>query len=196
MLSIDWVPVKLRRGTTCGATLYQRSILWGCYTALMGQLHCIVGIHMHQRLQNCSADARKQFCSVRAYALQRVALTVIRSLAGRREYHYRSLFDSSTLSNTQSVKPDEINHALLQANLHVLGHTKIYMQNHLKNASTYNEGLVHKLARPISYLVSCVHNRNIELTFTCTDVIFTALARTNSIRTLAASRAHIFSIRL
>jgi hypothetical protein len=40
----------------------------------------------------------------------------------------------------------------------------------LKHASTYNVGLLHKLARLLKYSEACVYNRKIEHTYTCIHV--------------------------
>jgi hypothetical protein len=63
--SCDWAPVMQLRVTIYTGNLFQQSSIWGMCTALMGQLHSIVGTYMHQRLRNCAGDAEKFYCSVR-----------------------------------------------------------------------------------------------------------------------------------
>jgi hypothetical protein len=43
-----------------------------------------------------------------------------------------------------------------------LTHTKTYKKAHPKYGSTYDGGLVHKLARVLSYSDPCVHNRRLN----------------------------------
>jgi hypothetical protein len=75
--------------------------------------------------------------------------------------HSHALFDSSKFSNTQSVTPDET--PMLEYKVaRSLTHTKTYMQADPKYGSTYDRGLVHKLARVLSYSDACVHNRRLN----------------------------------
>jgi hypothetical protein len=90
------------------------------------------------------------------------------SLARTRAFPMRSLTQSRFHHTKVNARR---NHPCLNTskNARILTHTKTYIQALLKHASTYDVGLVRKLARPLSYSEACVHNRKIDLTYTCTD---------------------------
>jgi hypothetical protein len=120
----------------------------------------------------------------------REALTVICTFAGTHASIPYALFDSIM------ILPHKVyarrNHPCLNKiqSARILTHRKTYIQALLKHASTYDVGLISKLARPLSYSEACVQNRKIDLTYTCTDAYMDTSFKKRII-TNRLSRTHV-----